>query len=92
MNKIKQLFLFVLTFSLFFQCKDDDGKIQATDPYEGCCGTSPVVFTAGNAKLYLPNAFTPNDDGINDVFFPNFNDKVSKIELLSVFTPELGVI
>lgn len=92
MNKIKRLFLFVLTFSLFFQCKDDDGKIQATDPYVGCCGTTPVLFTVGNAKLYVPNAFTPNGDGINDTFFPTFNDKVSKIELFQISTPELGVI
>lgn len=92
MTKIKHIFLFLIIASITIQCIDDDGQQQPSDPYVGCCGTAPVVFTIGNAKLYVPNAFTPNGDGINDVFFPNFNDKVSKIELLTVSTPELGIM
>lgn len=92
MNKIKQLFLFLIIASITIQCNDDDDPKQPTDPYVGCCGTEPVEFTIGNAKLYAPNAFTPNGDGINDLFFPSFNGKVSKIEFFTIYTSELGIM
>jgi len=90
MGKIK-LFFFSLSITfLALQCNDD--PMQPTDPYVGCCSTEPVEFTVGNAKLYVPNAFTPNGDGTNDVFFPFFNDKVSKIEFFSISTSKLGTM
>lgn len=92
MKKIKHVFLLLLTVSICLQCKDDDGQKQPADPYVGCCGTDSVEFTIGNAKLYAPNAFTPNGDGINDLFSPIFNGKVSKVELFTIYTPELGVM
>lgn len=86
----KQFFCILLAAFFALQCNDDDGP--PTDPYEGCCGVEPVEFTVGNAKIYLPNAFTPNDDGINDIFFPFINEKVTKIEFLSISTPDLAVM
>lgn len=91
---MKKNTLFLITTLAFFafQCNDDDGPKQPIDPYVGCCGTEPVEFTVGNAKLYVPNAFTPNGDGINDVFFPFLNDSVSKVELFQILSPNLALI
>ena len=34
--------------------------------FHGCCNNAPVSERVGNAVIYLPNLFTPNDDKVND--------------------------
>lgn len=52
--------------------------IDTFDTYYGCDSIRTLVITGG--RLYIPNVFSPNDDGINDVFTV-FDFPVNEIDL-----------
>jgi large repetitive protein len=59
--------------------------VRATGP-EGCEESAKVlVKVVGRRKVFVPNVFTPNDDGENDQFFPNTGKNVKKVNYLRIF-------
>jgi gliding motility-associated-like protein len=64
---MKQYFFLFTIILLFDACSKDQGAVQ--DFY--CDGL--ITDTAGTndpARIYMPSAFTPNNDGLNDLIRP----------------------
>jgi hypothetical protein len=58
----------------FISCSGQDPILVEPNPiYEACCGADPVEFKDANGYVYVPNLFTPNRDGQNDLFKAVFN-------------------
>ncbi|TDE12104.1 gliding motility-associated C-terminal domain-containing protein [Dyadobacter psychrotolerans] len=60
-------------------CSSQDDAKPLSDTYKSCCGIEPVTFNVGKANVYVPNVFTPNGDGINDLFLPTINSEVKAL-------------
>ncbi len=50
-----------------------------------CTYTDEITITVESIRIYTPNAFTPNDDGINDKLTIGTNGKDLKIQSFEVF-------
>jgi gliding motility-associated-like protein len=60
-------------------------NIEVTNP-AGCVATDDVFVLVNTVRpVYIPNVFSPNGDGINDLFFVSANPAVSEIEKFSVY-------
>jgi gliding motility-associated-like protein len=76
-----------------YTCRHPTAKPLATTTYtvtvtdtNGCTATDALTITVITEKnVYIPNAFTPNNDGINDNFTVYGGNAVDKIQLIRVF-------
>jgi gliding motility-associated-like protein len=44
------------------------GSYYVTVTENGCIGSDTMMVVAGDCDIFIPNAFTPDNDGINDYF------------------------
>jgi len=80
-----------LAFIMLFTtgCEKVDNNLhqhkESVKEYESCCGTEPSVLESGKTYVYIPNVFTPNGDGKNDIFHPFVNNNITRIGYFEVF-------
>jgi hypothetical protein len=67
-------------------------NVTISDPYEGCCSSKAIETTLGKSLIYVPNIFTPNDDGLNDTFRPFYDEKNLKITKFEILSKEDKII
>lgn len=78
------LFLLVACTTLFLSCKKD-GNSNVLD---GCCDTPAINAQVGFGHVYVPNVFTPNGDGINDLLVVNGDQNIILIRSFRVSDKE----
>lgn len=61
-------------------------QVQVTD-LNGCTATDQVqVILNKERRVYLPNVFSPNGDGANDIFYVQAGPEVVKIQAFEVYS------
>lgn len=62
----------------YFQVEDDNTYFVNVWDEWGCSGTDSIILTQKcPTKIYAPTAFSPNKDGINDLFYLYGEDVIS---------------
>ena len=58
--------------------------LEVTDGNNCSSVDSILISVIFNPGIYVPNAFSPNGDGVNDVFYL-FGEGVARVQLLQIF-------
>jgi hypothetical protein len=82
-NVIKSTILGAYLAMSLSACAQVEPSPSIIPEYATCCGAEPVEITVDTVyKLYVPNSFTPNGDGVNDIFVPNYTGDIRNMQVM----------
>ena len=85
---IKNIYLLALGVWIIIQAC---GKEEEKPVYFGCCGNPAINEPVGNGHVYIPNIFTPDQDGRND-HLTIFADSIQRIIRLEIRNSENMIV
>jgi hypothetical protein len=87
MKNIQFFFLLAAALSITTYSCGQEPDPTGSEVYESCCGTEPVEFNVPGSTtqyVFVPNVFTPNEDGLNDKFMPVINEEIKYINYMVI--------
>lgn len=82
--------LTISSISFIATSKEDDDYDERNQFPNNCCISDPVNTKLGIGRVYIPTAFTPDNDGINDFFQISTDSNILKINKFLVFDKYTG--
>ena len=80
-------------------CKKDDGPTgnnsnqTIEESFNTNCGIiPPIIACIKGANVFIPNAFSPNGDGFNDVFFLHVGDGMKEMNSFKIYNQSGNLI
>jgi hypothetical protein len=71
------LSLLVLSLLLSLSCRDDgQGPFDAL---RNCCENPHLEENVGQGRIFVPNVFSPNGDGINDILYVHASADIERV-------------
>jgi hypothetical protein len=84
------LLVFPLATLVFVATSQVEDFPSPSSSIESCCGLSNTMQPMGNGNLFLPSAFTPDGDGVNDVLFPQTDGNIVRIDTFLISEVDSG--
>jgi hypothetical protein len=66
---------------------EDQGMFTINSFVSEACATPPIEAQVGNGKIFIPTMFTPDGNGINDLFQISADSNIVQIDTFIVWNP-----